>query len=181
MTRRAARQRKIVFLAGGVSQTVVGEPHLVGIDVDVISRHFVIGIILSRRPHRKEKLLPAPRHCRRAAKKSVAAFGGQADAAVDGMFGGDFGRIEPQDTANGIRAVFQRGRAFDDFGFHDGILIDFESVVAAPLLGFVADVVLDDSHAIEPKPPYNGFALRRTYRNRGKTGDFFEAFAQTSA
>ena len=64
-----------------------------------------------------------------------------------------------QHTTDGIRAIEQGGRAFDDFCSVDAELVDFQSVVVAPLLSFVLHAVLGHGHAIKSQATNGGLRL----------------------
>ena len=67
--------------------------------------------------------------------------------------------VEVEHAANGIAAVEQCRRSFDDFGAVNGKLVDFQSVVVAPLLPFVLDAVFAYSHSVESEAANRGLRL----------------------
>ena len=66
---------------------------------------------------------------------------------------------EVEHTAYGIATIKQCRRTFDHLGTVDGKLVDFQSVIIAPLLSFVLDTILGDSHAVEAETTDSGFRL----------------------
>ena len=65
--------------------------------------------------------------------------------------------IKTQHATDGIRAIEQSCRTFNDLGAINRKLVYFQSVVIAPLLSFMFDTVLTDNHTVEPQTSDGGF------------------------
>ena len=88
--------------------------------------------------------------------------------------------VKIEHAADGIAAVEQRRRTFDDLGAIDGKLVDFQSVVVAPLLSFVLDAIFADSHSVKTKSANRGLRLSRPDAHSLHTRNAFERLHQTA-
>ena len=66
---------------------------------------------------------------------------------------------EIQHATNGIAAVKQCCRSFDDLSTVNGELVNLQSVVVAPLLAFMLDAVFSDGQPVKAQSADDGFRL----------------------
>src|SRR5690606_20994186 len=82
---------------------------------------------------------------------------------------------------DGIRAVDERSRPFDDFHLPGSELIQLEAVVSPPLLAFVLDPLVHDDHPVEPESADERFGLSRTDADGMYARKPLQRFHQASA
>ncbi len=88
--------------------------------------------------------------------------------------------VKIEHTADGIAAVEQCRGTFDDLGAIDGKLVDFQSVVVAPLLSLVLDAIFADSHSVKTESANRGLRLPRPNTHSLHARNAFERLHQTA-
>ena len=115
--------------------------------MNTVRRHAIVSIVYQRGSHAVEPVAVSSAQFRRYAQLLVVRTSEELHAAAQRLCRDVVG-IEAQYTANGIAAVEQGRRAFDDLGAIDRKLVNLQSVVVAPLLSLVLDAIFAHHHAV---------------------------------
>ena len=84
-------------------------------------------------------------------------------------------------AADGIGAVEQCRRPFQHLYVVYGELVNLQSVVVAPLLGFVLHPVLGHHQPVEPQPPYHGARLAAADGRGANARESFDGLHEAAA
>ena len=105
-------------------------------------------------PH---KSLLVARHVQRVAEEAVVGLVLSTYVTAQSTFG--LYRLAVQDdyTSHGVRAIHQRGGAFQDFYRVDCTAINFHAVLIAPLLAFLPYTLAHDDDSIIAQTTDDGF------------------------
>ena len=154
----AQHQATIAFTTGSVSQPAVFQSNPIGIVLDTVRGHAIISIINQGGPHPIEPITVTPPQFCRQSYLLVVRASKQLHTATQRLRRHVVG-IEVQHTANGIAAIEQRRRTFDNLCTIHRKLVYLQSVIVAPLLSLVLDAVFAHHHAVITQAADGGFRL----------------------
>ena len=154
-----AQHRAAVALeACRVAQSLAIQLDPIGVILNAVGRNFVVGVVYQRRVGAIEPSpFPSADSCRKA-KLFVVRAAEQLNGALK-RFGGHVVGVETEHATDGIAAIKQCCRPFDDLSTVHGELVNLQSVVVAPLLSLVLDAILADGKAVEAQSAYGRFGL----------------------
>ena len=164
VARIAQHHTAVAFQSCGIAKPLVLQTYPVGVVLYAVGRHLVIGIVDERQICAVEESVVLATDLRRHSQLLIVATAEHLHGPFKGA-GGDVVGIQVQHTANGVRAIEQGGRSFDDLGTVDTELVDFKSMVVAPLLSLMLHAVLGHRHTIKAQSTNGGLRLSRAYRH----------------
>ena len=175
----AEHHAAIALQTGGVAQSLVFQSDVIRIILYAVRRHVIVGIVDESGVGTVEKATVATADLRRKADLLVVRATKQLHGTAERLRRHVVG-VKIEHAADGIAAVKQRRRTFDDLGAIDGKLVDFQSVVVAPLLSFVLDAVFADSHSVKTESANRGLRLPRPDTHSLHARNAFERLHQTA-
>ncbi len=137
-TQRAA---DVLLLPGRVLQRAAYDGQAEIVVREAVGRHCIVAKLLPRIAQAAEHMVRIHRQFHRTAPVQVVRAEVAQHRPADRVLLRYLARQHIEHTAQPVRSVLQRGRAFHDLHFLHVILVYLQAVVAAPLLPFLLDVV----------------------------------------
>ena len=104
-------------------------------------------------PH---KPFPVARHVQRVTEESVVGLVLSAHISTQSTLGLYGLAVQDDHTGHGVRAIHQRGGAFQYLYRVDGTAVHFHAVLVAPLLAFLPHALAHDDDAVVAQPADDG-------------------------
>ena len=160
VTRIAHHHAAVALQPGSVAQPPVLQLDIIRVILYAVRRHFVIGIVYQRHVRTVEPFAQPSANLGREPQLLVVRATEQLHRALQPLRG-DVVREQVQHAADGIRAVEQSRRTFDNLGAVHRKLVYLQPVVVAPLLALVLYAILGHRHAVEPQTANRRLRLPR--------------------
>ena len=175
----AQHHAAVALPSRGVAQPLVLQAYPVAVVLNAVRRHLIVGIVDKRQVGAVEEAVLSAANLRRDAQLLVVRAAEELHGALQPLRRYVVGE-EVQHAADGIRAIEQCGRSLHHFGAVHAELVDFQSVVVAPLLPLVLHAVLRYRHAVEAQAADGGLRLAGAYRHRLHAGNALQRLHQTA-